>query len=155
VWQVDERVAPDGDPRRNLAQLDALPARVYPMPVTQPDLREAAQRYERTLPDRFDVVHLGVGEDGHTASWPPGDDAVLRSENRVEIVSEFHGTARMTLTTRVVNAARRRMVLAHGIGKAPAIRRWVGGDDALPVSRVEQLDTRVFLDTGTAAELRQ
>jgi 6-phosphogluconolactonase/glucosamine-6-phosphate isomerase/deaminase len=61
----------------------------------------------------------------------------------------------MTLTTRVVNAARRRMVLAHGIGKAPAIRRWVGGDDALPVSRVEQLDTRVFLDTGAAAELRQ
>ena len=155
VWQVDERVAPDGDPRRNVPQLAVLPARVYSMPVTQLDLREAAHRYERTLPDRFDVVHLGIGEDGHTASWPPGDDAVLRSEHRVEPVAEFHGIARMTLTPRVVNAARRRMVLAHGIGKARVIRRWLDGDEALPVTRVEQGDTRVFLDAGAAAELGQ
>jgi len=155
VWQVDERIAPDGDPRRNVLQLDVLPARVYAMPVTQPDLSEAALRYERTLPDRFDIVHLGVGDDGHTASWPPGDDTVIESEHCVEIVPEFHGVERMTLTARVVNGARRRMVLAHGVGKAPVIRRWVGGDETLPVARLEQTDTRVFLDAGAAAELGQ
>jgi 6-phosphogluconolactonase/glucosamine-6-phosphate isomerase/deaminase len=73
VWQVDERVAPDGDPARNarlLAQLDGTGARVRAMSVTARDLAAAARRYAAQLPDRFDVVHLGLGDDGHTASWP-------------------------------------------------------------------------------------
>src|SRR5262245_2566792 len=71
VWQVDERIAPDGHPDRNALQLDGLPCAVRLMPVTAKDLRGAAARYARSLPDRLDVVHLGVGDDGHTASWPP------------------------------------------------------------------------------------
>src|SRR3954449_5319364 len=77
VWQVDERIAPDGDGDRNALQLTGLPCAVRLMPVTAGDLRAAAGRYARSLPDRFDLVHLGVGDDGHTASWPPGNRDVL------------------------------------------------------------------------------
>ena len=89
VWQVDERVAPDGDGARNAGQLDglaALPCRVRPMPVTAGDLRAAARRYGASLPERFDVVHLGLGDDGHTASWPPGRDDISGSLRPVELV---------------------------------------------------------------------
>ena len=64
IFQVDERVAPDGDPDRNLTQVRAaLPAaaleRVRPMPVLDPDLDAAAARYAAQLPERLDLVHLG------------------------------------------------------------------------------------------------
>ena len=74
VWQVDERVAPDGDPARNAAQLADLPCRVRADAGDRARPRIGAlTTYARSLPDRFDVVHLGLGDDGHTASWPPGD----------------------------------------------------------------------------------
>ena len=82
VYQVDERVAPDGDPDRNAGMLDVAPAvprrNLKLMPVTATDLAAACRRYAAVLPDRFDVIHLGLGDDGHTASWPPGDPVVER-----------------------------------------------------------------------------
>jgi 6-phosphogluconolactonase/glucosamine-6-phosphate isomerase/deaminase len=152
VWQVDERIAPDGHPDRNAGQLADFPCRVELMPVTDDDLHAAALRYGAGLPERFDVVHLGLGDDGHTASWPPGDP-VVDSERPCEVIGEFNGFRRMTLTPQVVNAARARLVLTYGASKAPMVRRWLSGDVELPVSRVRRDDTWVLLDPAAAAEL--
>lgn len=146
VWQVDERVAPAGDPARNAGQLDPLPCRVLPMPVTAADLRAAARRYAAGLPDRFDVVHLGLGVDGHTASWPPGRPDIVGSDRAVELVDEFNGLPRMTLTGRVVNSARARFVLAAGPDKRDMVERFLLGDAALPITAVRRTGTRLFLD---------
>ncbi|MGB3735943.1 MAG: glucose-6-phosphate isomerase [Ilumatobacter sp.] len=166
VWQVDERVAPDGDEDRNANQLEALPARVSPMPVTADDLAAAAIEYARDLPDIFDVVHLGVGPDGHTASWipQPHPDAqrVLDSTDPVFTVGEYQGRERMTLGRSVVNRARFRVVLATGAAKASVIADWVEGnqrrgelwlDTELPIAAVEPENTFVFLDEAAAAGL--
>jgi 6-phosphogluconolactonase/glucosamine-6-phosphate isomerase/deaminase len=150
VWQVDERVAPDGDPDRNALQLHGLPCTVRLMPVTASDLRAAAARYARTLPDRFDMVHLGVGDDGHTASWPPANPEVRASDRLVELVPPFNGRPRMTLTPRVVNGARARLVLATGSAKRPVITRWLDGDRALPIATVRRTATTVVLDSAAA-----
>jgi 6-phosphogluconolactonase/glucosamine-6-phosphate isomerase/deaminase len=152
VWQVDERVAPDGDDERNANQLAGLQQRcaVHLMPVTASDLRSAARRYATGLPERFDVVHLGVGDDGHTASWPPDRPGIATSDRDVEVVEEFHGLPRMTLTERVVNGARSRVVLAMGDRKRPVIERWLLGDVEQPITRVRRTGTWVYLD-GPAA----
>jgi 6-phosphogluconolactonase/glucosamine-6-phosphate isomerase/deaminase len=152
VWQVDERVAPDGDETRNANQLNGLSERcaVHLMPVTASDLRAAARRYALGLPSRFDVVHLGVGDDGHTASWPPGRPEIASSPRRVELVDEFHGQPRMTLTTSVVDGARSRVVLARGASKRPIIERWLLGADDLPISWVRRTATRIYLDEAAA-----
>ena len=152
VWQVDERVAPDGHPERNVLQLADLPAVVKPMPVTAGDLSDAARRYASTLPERFDVVHLGLGDDGHTASWPPGD-RVVDSVRGCEVVEEFNGFRRMTLTPGVVNGARSRLMLTYGSSKAPVVARWLLRDPELPVDRVRRSGTWTFLDPAAAADL--
>ena len=152
IWQVDERVAPDGDPDRNAEQLVGVPSRVHLMPVTSKDLGSAARRYVAGLPDRFDVVHLGMGEDGHTASWPPGDP-VVESSRLVETIGEFNGRRRMTLTPIVVNAARSRLVLTLGSSKAEMVERWMQRDPDIPISRVRRTGTVVFLDRDAASRL--
>lgn len=146
VWQVDERVVPDGHPERNAGQLDALPATAHLMPVTADDLAAAAASYARSLPDRFDVVHLGLGDDGHTASWPPGDDGPIVSRRGVEVVPEFNGFVRMTLTAGVVNAARCRVMLTHGASKADLMARWASDDHSIPVGHVQRAGTVAFVD---------
>jgi 6-phosphogluconolactonase/glucosamine-6-phosphate isomerase/deaminase len=152
VWQVDERVAPDGHDERNAEQLADLAATVHLMPVTAVDLDAAAARYAATLPQRFDVVHLGLGDDGHTASWPPGD-GVVDSTRMCEAIGEFNGFRRMTLTPRVVNAARSRLMLTHGAAKAPMVARWLLRDPDLPVDRVRRADTWAFVDPAAVADL--
>jgi 6-phosphogluconolactonase/glucosamine-6-phosphate isomerase/deaminase len=152
VWQVDERVAPDGDDARNVNQLVALPCAVRPMPVTANDPRRAARQYAASLPDRFDVVHLGLGGDGHTASWPPGDDTPLATDRDVELIGDFNGYPRMTLTRRVVNRARSRAVLAGGASKRAVVERWFLGDRSLPISAVRSRSTWVFIDDAAAPE---
>jgi 6-phosphogluconolactonase/glucosamine-6-phosphate isomerase/deaminase len=152
VWQVDERVAPDGHPERNALQLADFPCPVELMPVTADDLTQAARRYADGLPDRFDVVHLGLGDDGHTASWPPGH-RVIDSDLPCEVIGEFNGFARMTLTPPVVNAARARLMLTFGESKASVVQRWFLRDAALPVSRLRRSDTWVMLDGAAAADL--
>ena len=152
VWQVDERVAPDGHPERNAGQLAGFPCRVELMPVTEDDLHAAARRYATSLPDRFDVVHLGLGDDGHTASWPSGHP-VLDSTEGCEVIEEFNGFRRMTLTPPVVNGARARAMFTFGASKAPMVQRWLLRDPELAVSRLRLAETSVMLDAAAAAAL--
>ncbi len=155
IFQVDERLAPDGDPDRNAGLLDVLrPLRptIRLMPVTAGDPAAATRRYAALLPARLDVVHLGLGDDGHTASWPPGDP-VIDDRRAVAMSGEFNGRVRMTLTVATVNAARRRVVLATGAGKAAIVERWLLHDHTLPVDRVRRTNTLVVLDAGAATRL--
>lgn len=155
VWQVDERVAPEGDPDRNLRQLIAYPWTIHAMPVTDVDLAAAARSYAATLPDRFDVVHLGIGSDGHTASWPPGRDlsVVGEGESAVIVVTDFHGRDRLTITPSVVDRARQRLVLAAGESKADVVWRWLDEGADIPAARIPGRETTVFLDHPAASRL--
>ena len=154
VFQVDERVAPDGDPARNAPLLELFPSVAirHPMPVTAADLQAAARDYADVLPDKFDLVHLGLGDDGHTASWPPGDP-VVDQEVPVALCGEYRGHVRMTLTPPVVNAARHRLVLAAGADKAAPLEGWLLGDTSLPIRRVRVANTVVVVDVAAAARL--
>jgi 6-phosphogluconolactonase len=166
VFQVDERVAPPGDPERNLTGLQAAlldrvpipPGNVHPMPVNDPDLDVAAAGYADELrkvagPEgRLDVVHLGIGDDGHTASWPPGDPVVDAADD-VAVVGPFNGRLRMTLTPPAVNRAGFIVWHVAGSGKAPAVRGRVDGDPALPASRVRRSDAVLLIDDAAAADL--
>ena len=155
AYQVDERVAPDGDPDRNAGMLDVLPLpgrNLKLMPVTAANHAAACRRYAASLPGRFDVVHLGIGDDGHTASWPPGDP-VVEVTDPVAMCGPFNGRIRMTLTPPVVNGASWRVVEVAGASKAAAVRGWMGGDASLPIGRVKRTATLVTLDAPAAARL--
>ncbi len=155
VWQVDERIAPDGSPDRNASLLDVfekIGARVRLMPVTERDVNAASRRYAAELPTRFDVVHLGLGADGHTASWVPGDPVVDEVES-VALSGEYQGRRRMTLTPPVVNGARHRLVLATGADKATSMRGWLLRNGALPIERLHRSGTVVVLDAAAAGLL--
>jgi len=155
VFQVDERIVPDGDPRRNAALLQVLPApqaNVVLMPVTAPNQHRACAEYARRLPAHVDVVHLGLGDDGHTASWVPGDDA-LDQPGDVAISAIYQQTRRMTLTRRPINDARRRLMVVTGAAKAEALAGWLLDDHRLPASRLRRAGTVVIADQAAAAAL--
>jgi 6-phosphogluconolactonase len=155
VWQVDERVAPDGDPDRNLTSLaPLLPAvvRLRPMPVTEHDLGAAAERYAASLPVAFDLVHLGMGEDGHTASLVPGDPVLDVTDRDVGLTVEYRGRRRMTLTFPVLNRSRRVLWLIAGTDKAGMLPRLLAGDPSIPAGRVSAADQVVVADRAAAAE---
>ena len=162
VFQVDERVAPDGDPDRNLGDLsanllDRVPVHAHVMDVTAPDLDGAARRYAaelRAVTDGgvLDVVHLGLGDDGHTASWPPGDPVIDVEDADVAITQPYRGRVRITLTVPTVNRARDVMFLAAGAGKAEMVQKLVARDPGIPASRVRP-DATLLVDERAAAGL--
>ena len=166
VFQVDERVAPPGHAERNLtglreALLDRVQipaANVHPMPVEDPDLQVAAAAYAEEIRaltgpgGRFDVVHLGVGDDGHTASWAPGDPVVDAADD-VAVVAPFNGWRRMTLTPPAINRAGWIVWLIAGAAKAPVVARLLAGDPALPASRVRRHDLTLLADATAGADL--
>jgi 6-phosphogluconolactonase len=156
IWQVDERVAPDGDPDRNLTSLaQALPEPVelHPMPVTEDDLDAAAGRYAASLPSAFDLVHLGMGEDGHTASLVPGDPVVDVADRDVALTLEYRGRRRMTLTYPVLGRCRRVLWLVAGEDKAEMLPRLLAGDPAIPAGRVSANEQLVVADRAAASQV--
>ncbi len=156
VFQVDERVAPDGDPDRNLTQIRAnLPeaalARLRPMPVTEEDLDAAAMRYEAELPKPLDLVHLGIGPDGHTASLVPGDPVLEVTDRLVALTGgEYQGRRRMTLTYPALAEARKVFWLIAGEDKRDALAKLLAGDPSIPAGRVEAADATVLADEAAA-----
>jgi 6-phosphogluconolactonase len=168
VVQVDERVAPAGDPDRNLTHLresllDHTPLRpeqVHAMPVEEPDLEAAAARYTRTLqaiagPEPvLDLAHLGLGPDGHTASLVPGDPVLGVNDRDVAVTGVYQGRRRMTLTYPILNRSRRVLWLVTGGGKADMLVRLRAGDQTIPAGRVRQDQALVLADRAAATPTR-
>lgn len=151
TWQVDERVAPRGHPDRNRSQQEAaLPTEatdgVRWMPVEEEDLDAAAGRYASTLPERFDVVHLGLGPDGHTASLVPGDPVLEVRDRDVAVTGPYQGRRRMTLTYPGLARAARVVWLVTGPDKGAALGKLVAGDPSIPGSGVPVPDQLVVTD---------
>ena len=160
LFQVDERVAPAGDPVRNLTNiqaslLDRTPltaAQVHAMPVEAADLDAAAAEYGRTLqrvagaPAVLDLVHLGLGADGHTASLVPGDAALDVADADVCLSGPYQGLRRMTLTYPLLNRARAVLWLATGAEKREMAARLRAGDTGIPAGRVQAGNARLLGD---------
>ena len=164
LLQVDERIAPAGHADRNLTHLresllvQGRPvAHIHPMPVESADLDEAALRYAQTLveiagsPPVLDLVHLGLGPDGHTASLVPGDPVLDVTGADVAVTGVYQGRRRMTLTYPVLNRARRVLWLITGEDKAAMLARLSRADPAIPAGRVRQ-DHAVILADRAAAQ---
>lgn len=165
VAQVDERIAPAGDPDRNLTHLHAsllenAPLRqeqILAMPVEAGDLEAAALQYAATLqrhagvPPIFDLVHLGLGPDGHTASLVPGDPVLEVAEADVSLTGFYMGRRRMTLTYPVLNRARRVLWLVTGSEKVDMLRRLRAADPTIPAGCVRQEHAVVLADQAAAS----
>ena len=169
VVQVDERVAPAGDPDRNFTHLresllERAPLRrnqVHPMPVESPHLEGAAIAYAATLreiagtPPVLDLVHLGLGPDGHTASLVPGDPVLDVTDADVALAGPYQGRRRMTLTYPTINRARRVLWVVTGEEKAGMLVRLRDGDRTIPGGRVRRENALVLADRGAAGRANQ
>jgi 6-phosphogluconolactonase len=167
VVQVDERVAPADNPDRNLAHLreslldhaPLAPDHIHAMPVEATDLDRAAGQYAVTLqeiagaPPVLDLVHLGLGPDGHTASLVPGDAVLDVTDADVAVTAPYQGRRRMTLTFPIINRSRRVLWLVTGAEKVQALARLRDGDRAIPAGRVRQDRALILADRAAAGQL--
>jgi 6-phosphogluconolactonase len=160
VVQVDERVAPAGHQDRNLTHLrqsllehaPLSPDRIHAMPVESPNLEAASEKYAAALqelaglPAVLDLVHLGLGPDGHTASLVPGDPVLDVTDADIAMTRVYQGRRRMTLTYPIINRARRILWLVTGSEKAGMLARLRNGDGRIPAGRIRQSDAVVIAD---------
>jgi 6-phosphogluconolactonase len=166
IFQVDERVAPEGHADRNLTHLSAsllehapLPVgQIYAMPVEMNDLRSAAAKYAAELdriagaPPVLDLVHLGLGPDGHTASLVPGDPVLDVTDRDVAVTGAYQGRNRLTLTYPAINRARLILWLVTGSEKVPMYKRLQAADQSIPAGRVLQNNAVLLADSAAAGE---
>jgi 6-phosphogluconolactonase len=167
IVQVDERVAPEGHADRNLTHLRASllgharlrPEQVHAMPVEAPDLAAAAEQYARALrdiagsPAVLDLVHLGLGPDGHTASLVPADPVLDISDADVGLTGLYRGRRRMTLTFPILSRSRQVLWVVTGSAKAAMLARLREGDRSIPAGRVRRDHALVIADRAAAAAL--
>jgi 6-phosphogluconolactonase len=167
IVQVDERVAPPEDPDRNLTHLrESLlnhapisAEQIHQMPVESADLEAAATAYAKTLqevagaPPVLDLVHLGLGPDGHTASLVPGDPVLTVEDTDVALTGPYQGRRRMTLTYPIINRSRKILWVVTGSEKAPALRRLLDGDASIPAGRVRRKSALMIADHAAAQKL--
>jgi 6-phosphogluconolactonase len=168
VVQVDERIAPAGDPDRNLTHLRKSllecaplpPEQIHAMPVESSDLQAACSQYAETLamiagsPPVLDLVHLGLGPDGHTASLIPGDPVVNVGDANVALTGIYQGRRRMTLTYPILNRSRRILWLVTGSEKSGILARLLAQDPSIPSGRVRTDRAIVIADRAAASRLR-
>jgi 6-phosphogluconolactonase len=166
IVQVDERVAPTGHPDRNLTHLhESLlehapipPEQIHAMPVGEADLQVAAANYAKTLeniagsPPVLDLVHLGMGPDGHTASLVPGDPVLQVNNVDVAPTGVYQGRRRLTLTYPTINRARKILWLITGAEKVPMLARLLKADPSIPSGRVRQENASVLADRAAAGK---
>lgn len=167
IVQVDERIAPTGDPDRNLVHLrESLlshapipPEHIHAMPVEDADPEKACLDYTAVLnslcgePPVLDLVHLGLGPDGHTASLIPGDCVCEVQDREVALTGVYQNRRRMTLTYPVINRARSILWVVTGGEKAPMAPRLLAGDPGIPAGPVAQQNATLFLDAPAAANI--
>jgi 6-phosphogluconolactonase len=167
VLQVDERVVPAGHPDRNLTHLQESllshaplrPEQLHAMPVEEEDLAAGAVRYASTLqelaglPPVLDLVHLGLGPDGHTASLVPGDAVLDITDADVALTGVYQGRRRMTLTYPTLNRARRILWLVTGGEKAGMLVRLCAGDGSIPAGRVRHEQALALADLAASNQL--
>lgn len=166
VAQVDERIAPAGHADRNftglqeslLDRVPLTPEQIHAMPVDSANIDlSAAYAHELTAiagtPPILDLVHLGLGPDGHTASLIPGDSALDITDGDVALTGVYQGRRRMTMTLPMLNRSRQILWVVTGADKAPMLARLVAGDHAIPAGRVNQAAAFVIADRAAAAGL--
>lgn len=159
IFQVDERIAPAGSEERNLTHLIAAlsigaQGSLRPMPVNDDDLEAGMSRYTEQLPKAFEMVHLGLGPDGHTASLVPGDSVLEVTDRRVAVTGgEYQGTHRMTLTYPVLNEAKRLLWIVTGESKREPLAKLLAQDESVPAGRVRpQGESLVLADRAAAPD---
>ena len=156
LFQVDERLASPGSEDRNLTHLILglsmqNQAALKPMPVTQRDLEAAARGYEASLPEQLDLVHLGLGTDGHTASLVPDDPVLEVTDRRVALTeTAYQDHRRMTLTYPALEAARRILWLVTGPEKRDPLQKLLAGDESIPAGRVRNDSMQIVADEAAA-----
>jgi 6-phosphogluconolactonase/glucosamine-6-phosphate isomerase/deaminase len=123
------------------------------MRVNDDDLDAAAAAYAELLPPRFDLVHLGLGPDGHTASLVPNDPVLQVDDRLVGLTAPYQGHQRMTLTYPALARANLLLWLITGEDKRDALARLLAGDQSIPGGRVEAAASLVLADAAAASDV--